>query len=94
MVLALLFSFAFFFEKNSFLDAKQADFRVRTDTGFTRGGAAKEMPMPTLPSRKFGSLELTSSGRSEYGGVLVKANLTCSLLEGRLIYSSRKMVRH
>lgn len=53
-----------FFQKNSFLDWKQADLWVRTDTGFTRGGAAKEMSMPTLPGRKFGNLERTSSGRS------------------------------
>jgi len=53
-----------FFQKNSFLDKKQADFWVGTDIGFTWGGAAKEMPMPTLRGGKFGSPELTSSGRS------------------------------
>jgi len=53
-----------FFQKNSSLDRKQADVRVGTDIGFTRGGAAKEMPMSTMPSREFGSFELTSSGRS------------------------------
>ncbi|CAD5324386.1 unnamed protein product [Arabidopsis thaliana] len=78
-----------FFQKNSSLDRKQADVRVGTDIGFTRGGAAKEMPMSTMPSREFGSFELTSSGRSRYGGVLVKANLTCGCLRKDLFTRSQ-----
>ncbi|AEE77438.1 spindle assembly checkpoint component [Arabidopsis thaliana] len=61
------------------------------DIGFTWGGAAKEMPMPTLRGGKFGSPELTSSGRSRYGGVLVKSRSHLWLLGKRLIYSGLKM---